>query len=81
MSKIKNLKAIHNLALLFTDFLQAGFSVSKIKNLKAIHNHIVFVCLKLLAGFSVSKIKNLKAIHNYELIFEMNPRLVSACQR
>ena len=38
MSKIKNLKAIHNNAFGLSDTDPTGFSVSKIKNLKAIHN-------------------------------------------
>ena len=38
VSKIKNLKAIHNAAARHVGAVLAGFSVSKIKNLKAIHN-------------------------------------------
>ena len=38
VSKIKNLKAIHNIDIVDDEIKIAGFSVSKIKNLKAIHN-------------------------------------------
>ena len=70
VSKIKNLKAIHNISGVTKSDERAGFSVSKIKNLKAIHNvHIVQHLLQC-AGFSVSKIKNLKAIHNPQPIEE-----------
>ena len=38
LSKIKNLKAIHNGDMFNSGRLEAVFSLSKIKNLKAIHN-------------------------------------------
>ena len=40
VSKIKNLKAIHNFGEMMLNSSRAGFSVSKIKNLKAIHNSL-----------------------------------------
>ena len=48
VSKIKNLKAIHNKPRARVLSSEAGFSVSKIKNLKAIHNHFRcrFLCLE-----------------------------------
>ena len=39
LSKIKNLKAIHNLIAKLTMTFIAVISLSKIKNLKAIHNN------------------------------------------
>ena len=81
MSKIKNLKAIHNRQLQGDNNALTGFSVSKIKNLKAIHNLSVVFLLVRCTGFSVSKIKNLKAIHNDAAKPYDNNLLVSACQR
>ena len=64
LSKIKNLKAIHNYLPLSSSFPPAVISLSKIKNLKAIHN-LIFTPLAIsIAVISLSKIKNLKAIHN-----------------
>ena len=81
MSKIKNLKAIHNIDDSQMQEAFAGFSVSKIKNLKAIHNIDIVDDEIKIAGFSVSKIKNLKAIHNPNVETSPTITLVSACQR
>ena len=51
MSKIKNLKAIHNKCALIPCLRLAGFSVSKIKNLKAIHNAVDINAPVTAAGF------------------------------
>ena len=38
VSKLKSLKAIHNMILVILEMLKAIFRVSKLKSLKAIHN-------------------------------------------
>ena len=42
LSKIKNLKAIHNRIGFLVHAVKAVFSLSKIKNLKAIHNKLLY---------------------------------------
>ena len=62
MSKIQNLKAIHNITFVVWAVLPL-FQMSKIQNLKAIHNTIVRSSCPCVL-FQMSKIQNLKAIHN-----------------
>ena len=64
VSKVINLKAIHNCFPLRLMYALAVSNVSKVINLKAIHNKASIILLLRLAVSNVSKVINLKAIHN-----------------
>ena len=64
VSKVRNLKAIHNRrdkTILFSEVVSA---VSKVRNLKAIHNTQGAASAEARVVSAVSKVRNLKAIHN-----------------
>ena len=64
MSKVINLKAIHNSQLNLLSTSNAVSNVSKVINLKAIHNKYLLKISAYEAVSNVSKVINLKAIHN-----------------
>ena len=63
-SKVKSLKAIHNIEANNPCLSSAVYNSSKVKSLKAIHNAIAFGVVPVLAVYNSSKVKSLKAIHN-----------------
>ena len=81
VSKVINLKAIHNLTWQWALVIIAVSNVSKVINLKAIHNAFALCLMSFLAVSNVSKVINLKAIHNstYSHIFLI--WLFPMCQR
>ena len=68
ITKLKNLKAIHNAKLFASPALAVVTAITKLKNLKAIHNYKVHSCHKSLVVTAITKLKNLKAIHNSFLL-------------
>ena len=64
LSKIENLKAIHNGTPRTGKSLFVVDALSKIENLKAIHNVFSASAFCKLVVDALSKIENLKAIHN-----------------
>ena len=81
LSKIENLKAIHNFRKLKESPQGTVISLSKIENLKAIHNPRKSRKAHRGTVISLSKIENLKAIHNLFVYVVVFQRLLSVCQR
>ena len=65
VSKVINLKAIHNIKEILRKYYNVVSNVSKVINLKAIHNTMWTLILSLPVVSNVSKVINLKAIHNF----------------
>ena len=64
MSKVKKMKAIHNLAVHLDGDALAVVTMSKVKKMKAIHNDVLPILLEVEAVVTMSKVKKMKAIHN-----------------
>ena len=77
VSKVINLKAIHN--TLLEEMLQeiVVSNVSKVINLKAIHNIYLSALLQADVVSNVSKVINLKAIHNIAPFHKKKLKVVS----
>ena len=81
MSKVINLKAIHNILNIRFPFRVVVSNVSKVINLKAIHNDKLDEGVEVLVVSNVSKVINLKAIHNSYQGIKDYIRLFPMCQR
>ena len=81
MSKVINLKAIHNQSYIGVDSEAVVSNVSKVINLKAIHNFGRPFKFFAVVVSNVSKVINLKAIHNEILRKYYNFMLFPMCQR
>ena len=81
VSKVINLKAIHNWHTIQYGSLLVVSNVSKVINLKAIHNELSLTILIGIVVSNVSKVINLKAIHNLSPRLVKNPLLFPMCQR
>ena len=81
VSKVINLKAIHNYLTGLVNVNLVVSNVSKVINLKAIHN-LESAKLRYAAVVSnVSKVINLKAIHNIDIVNYEQMLLFPMCQR
>ena len=80
-SKIRIMKAIHNLTLVAAIILAVVLSESKIRIMKAIHNPTRSVSTVAPVVLSESKIRIMKAIHNLGMFQDLRSRLCSVSQR
>ena len=81
VSKVRNLKAIHNMWSSRESDPVVVSAVSKVRNLKAIHNRTATYFPSISVVSAVSKVRNLKAIHNQGFVYFLAEKLFLPYQR